>query len=162
KELHQNVPAKSRLLVFWSGHGFTSGKRRRIFFCNDYDEDLPGRVFNGTNFLNNLLTAKYASFSDQIFLADVCGTYSDIKVDDNVEELGLGERSQLAYFATPEGDYAMGDDGRGVFTSTVIEVLGHLGDWPAQQDFIRELDKAFAQGGTKPFRISGHYDQGQI
>jgi hypothetical protein len=162
KELPRGVPAKSRLLVFWSGHGFTSGKRHRIFFCNDYDEDLPGRVFNGTNFLNNLMTAKYACFSNQIFLADVCGSYSDIKVDDNVEELDLRERSQLAYFATPEGDYAMGDDGRGVFTSTVTEVLGRLGDWPAQQDFIRELDKAFAQVGTKPFRISGHYDQGQI
>src|SRR5687768_1280049 len=34
--LTKNVPADSRLFVFWSGHGFTSRRRNRVFFCSDY------------------------------------------------------------------------------------------------------------------------------
>ena len=69
---------------------------------------MRNKIFNGTEFLNTLLTRDFACFSDQIVLADVCGVYDDIVVPDTAAELELTERDQLAFFATPEGKYAEG------------------------------------------------------
>lgn len=155
-ELTRDVPADSRLLSFWSGHGFTSKRRNRIFFCNDYTSTaLHNRIFNGTEFLNTLLTRDFACFPEQIVLADVCGVYDDIAVPDTVSELELVERKQLAFFATPEGKYADGNDGVGVFTSAVLKVLEAQKSWPNQEAFTRALESAFKKSEVAPFRVSG-------
>lgn len=160
-ELARDVPADSRLFVFWSGHGFTSKSRNRMFFCGDYRSRLP-RVFHATNFLNHLLTADYACFSDQIVLADVCGVFSDTEVPETPDKLEMASRNQLAYFATPEGQYAKGEAGRGVFTETALGILREAGGWPTQAGFMEALDKATSQAGVKPFRIWGRCDQGEL
>jgi hypothetical protein len=161
-ELTEDVPADSRLFAFWSGHGFTSKKRNRVFFCSDYQSKLPTRVFNETNFLNQLLTANFDCFSEQIVLGDVCGVYKDIPVTETSDDANLGMRQQLAYFATPEGSYAKGNDGRGVFTTVTIEVLTQINDWPAQVQFVSAMTERFAGLETQPFKIDGFSNHGQI
>lgn len=155
-EVARDVPAESCLLSFWSGHGFTSKRRNRVFFCSDFTSTaLRNRIFNSTEFLNTLLTREFACFSDQIVLADVCGVYDDIAVPDMAIELELFERKQLVFFATPEGKYADGDDGVGVFTRAVLKVLKAQKGWPQQKAFTKALEEAFQNSDVTPFRLSG-------
>jgi vWA-MoxR associated protein C-terminal domain len=150
-------PPRSQLLISWSGHGCT-GKRTddRFFYCSDYVEALPSRAFNGSNLLRLLRTNPYACFDNQIFLADVCGTYTDVPVDDRGETHQQNETPQLALFATPDGQYAKGPEGRGVFTDAALGVLRRLGTSWSDHDrltpaLLAELEKV----GQKPLLISG-------
>jgi hypothetical protein len=154
-KLPANRQPNSRLLVFWSGHACTSKTGNRIFFCRDYQEKLPNRVFNASNFLRALRSTDYRSFSEQIFLADVCGVYNETPISD-LSEAPTPQKGvrQLAYFATPEGDYARGPEGRGVFTGVVLSVLHEIGKWPRQEQLVRRLTKAFLKVGETPFRVS--------
>jgi hypothetical protein len=161
-KLTKGCEANSRLLIFWSGHGFTSGKGNRIFFCRDYTEELPGRVFNGSNFLRHLRTVGYRCFAEQIFLADVCGVYSDLPIVEAPEHVKQGRTLQLAYFATPEGEYAKGLEGQGVFTEEALKVLRQAGGWPDHDAFARALEGALEKIDAAPFRISGFNRRGEI
>jgi hypothetical protein len=156
--LGRECPANSRLLVYWSGHGCTSKERDRIFFCGDYTSKQTSHVFYASNFLRRLRASDYQCFSDQIVLADVCGVYSDLPFADVREDPGrLHPTRQLAFFATPEGKYAYGSKGRGVFTDTALTVLGQVGEWPPDHDSVlRVLVSALEKVGQIPFRI--YYD----
>lgn len=162
QQLPTNCPAKSRLLVYWSGHGFTSKTRNRIFICGDYTQELKTRVFNATNFLLNLRSSTYQCFTDQIFFADACAIYSDLPLVDTIEAPErLDATQQLACFATPEGQYAYSSNGRGLFTETVLEVLRQTKGWPLdRQAFWNTLENALKRIGETPFRISG-FDNNQ-
>jgi hypothetical protein len=156
-------PMNSRLLVYWSGHGCTDKAGSRIFFCRDYTEKLRSRVFNGSNFLRTLRAPDYRRFSEQIFLADVCGVYSQLPVLDRSDVPDrLYPTHQLAYFATPEGKYATGPNGRGVFTDTVLKVLERFHTWPDQQDFAKRVEDALKQIGATWFRFSGFTDNAEV
>jgi hypothetical protein len=167
-ELRRDIPAKARLFSFWSGHGFTSKRRNRIFFCRDYMSDaFRNRVFNATEYLHTLLTKEFSCFTDQIMLADVCGVYDDIQVQDIPPEVAMEERSQLGFFATPEGKYAGGKNGLGEFTKTVLEVLNKQEGWPEQKSFAEAVEKAFENAQIAPFRVSGfrgarEYQEGPV
>jgi hypothetical protein len=155
RDLTRDVLPDSRLLVFWSGHGFTSKKLSRIFFCGDYESRLPDRVFNCTNFLNHLLEARYTCFSEQMILLDVCGVYSNLPAMDVIEEIDASATSsQFAYFATPNGRYAIGSGGRGVFTRLALDTLHAQHGWPDQKAFTTAIENAAAQIGETPFRIT--------
>ncbi|HEX3140363.1 MAG TPA: caspase family protein [Rhizobacter sp.] len=159
-QLTLGCPAGSKLLVFWSGHGYTSVySSDRFFFCRDYDIELPNRAFNGSNLLRMLRTAKYSCFDNQVFLADVCGVY-DKPISDTREAQAQLATHQLAYFATPEGSYANSFTAGGMFTQTALDVLGGLGDGWADHDALSDgLTQAFAKVGATPFRIAALRDQ---
>lgn len=160
--LRQNRPPQSRLLVFWSGHGFTDTDGSRVLICRDYTADaLTNRVLNATNFLRHLRSPLFRSFSDQLFVADVCGIYSGLTFNSTRNAPASVEpRTQLCLFATPEGEYAEDDQGHGVFTRIVLDVLARRPSWPAQADFNQAVTDALAVAGRKPFRISS-VDDGQ-
>ena len=158
--LRQNRPPKSRLFIFWSGHGFTGGDGSRVFICRDYtSSSLTNRVLNASTFLRHLLLPEFNGFSDQLFVADVCGVYSKLAYNNPrvAPATGVVRRNQLALFATPEGEYARDDQGQGVFTRIVLDVLATQKSWPAASDFIQEFNRrvtdALADAGLKPFRM---------
>lgn len=156
KELVENRPSNSRLLVYWSGHGFTENDGSKIFICRDYTADhLPNRVFNATNFLRYLRSGDYMRFCEQLFLADVCGVYTNLEfVSDKLPPKDqFADVRQIAYFATPEGKYALGDDGRGVFTNIVLDALCKCKGWPGQVTFSNDLNEAFNKVEQTPFRV---------
>ena len=154
-KLPADRPPNSRLLVFWSGHGCTSKTGNRIFFCRDYQEKLPNRVFNASNFLRSLRSTDFRSFTDQLFFADVCGVYNETPIIDLSEAPERQEGiHQLAYFATPEGEFARGPEGRGVFTGAVLGVLQEMRRWPEHSQLTNGLQKAFRKVGETPFRVS--------
>lgn len=158
KDLAAGCPANSKLLGFWSGHGFTNAQGSRIFFCRDYTEQaLNNRVFDGSNFLRKLHSAGYACFSEQIFLADVCGVYSKLTAPTANEPAVPIKTQQTAYFATPEGEYAKGNNGRGVFTEMALSVLRGAGKWPDPEAFVQSMEEAFKGVGQTPFRVGGFY-----
>ncbi|SDX38232.1 VMAP-C domain-containing protein [Thiocapsa roseopersicina] len=167
-QLSRDRPADSRLLFYWSGHGFTENDGTRVFVCRDYTaSDLKNRVFNGTNFHRHLRSAAFQCFSKQVLLADVCAVYGGMDFEANkVPPKRLGNDSpqrQIAYFATPEGQYARGDDGVGVFTRTTLEVLKALNAWP--DDFLalsKRMDAAFEQVGQTPFRVAEYAEDYEI
>ncbi len=72
-------PANSRLLVYWSGHGYIDKDRAQILICRDYTKDrLVNRVFNAKALRNYLQSEDFRYFTDQLFLADVCQTYTKL------------------------------------------------------------------------------------
>src|ERR1019366_406032 len=149
-------PPASRLLVFWSGHGFTNTDGSRVFVCRDYTANsLRSRVFDASNFLRHLRSTKYQCFTEQVFLADACGIYTG-------SDFGVGRdrpndqitTKQIAFFATPEGTYARGDEDRGVFTNTVLTVLRQKKGWPDDHEiFADALDEALRNSDQQPFRV---------
>jgi hypothetical protein len=152
-------PPDSRLLVYWSGHGCTNERGDRIFFCGDYHGKLPSRVFNGSTFLRALRGEDHRCFTDQIVLADVCGTYNKSPVvDARIAPEHQQNVHQLVYFATPEDKYAEGPEGRGVFTDTSLSVLEAIGGWPEHARLVQEMEAAFKQIGETPFRIQSYAD----
>jgi hypothetical protein len=154
--------AHSRLFIFWSGHGCTNAAGNRVFFCRDYVERLPNRVFNASNFLRRLKTRQLACFADQIFLADVCGVYSNETQAEATENLLQGQTRQAAYFATPEGAYATALGGHGVFADAALAVLGKLGEWPDPDIFGIALEKALKHSNAPSFRIAGLRPGGEL
>ena len=155
----------TRLLVFWSGHGFTSeATSDRIFLCGNYRVGLGQREFNAGNFLRLLRTTPFAVFDRQTLLADVCGVYRqpfNVTIESH-KQLGAPP-PQLVYFATPEGDYAKSATAGGVFTETALGVLAAMqADWDDHDALSAHLEVAFKAVGTTPFRIAGWRNQQAI
>ena len=157
--LKQAIPPNARLLVYWSGHGFVQADGSRIFICSDFTADgLKNRVFNGSKFIRHLQLADYPCFCEPILLADVCGVHTGIQFDDAMN-LPANAKSiwplPLACFATPEGVYAHGDNGRGEFTRILLEVLSKFESCPAQADLKQWMREAFDQAGQiQPFSVA--------
>lgn len=154
--LSKDRTAKSRLLVYWSGHGFTDTDGTRVLICRDYtDPKLKNRVFNASNFIRHLRGEEFQCFQKQIFLADVCANYTTLNfaADQSLPGRAVASVEQMTYFATPEGKYAKGDNGRGVFTNTAMKVLRNFNDWPELKAFSDSMDNAFEEVGDTPFRI---------
>lgn len=147
-------PRNARLFVYWCGHGCTSNTGSRIFFCGDYNTKLPTFVFNASKFLRFLRSGKYHGFSDQIFIADVCGVYSRLPLHDSNESPDDQLFThQMAVFATREGKFARQRDDRGIFTQKVIELLSRILEWPDHSHFGEQLKEALDNVGEMPFRI---------
>ncbi len=165
-QLRKERPAGSRLFMYWSGHGFADKDGSRIFICRDYTEtQLKNRVFNGSNFLRHLHATDYQFFSEQIFLADVCALHQnvDFAADKTPPKTTYAKTTkQVAYFATPEDQYATGNNGRGVFTEIALGVLGKFKEWPKLGTFVKSMQDAFAKVEQTPFRISGHDGEAEI
>jgi hypothetical protein len=155
-ELPKNRPANSKLLFYWSGHGFAENDGTRVFICRDYTADaLYNRVFNGSNFLRHLHSGKFICFAQSIFLADVCAVYSDLKfsADKTEPDSLVKDLKPIACFATPEGQYAKGGDGHGVFTGIVLRVLRQAKSWPEPGAFSRALLEECLSAGHTTFRL---------
>jgi hypothetical protein len=164
----------SKLFVFWSGHGFSDDQRRRIFLCSDYTQTKRTRVFNADNFVLQMQGETGKRFTSQRIFADVCGTYSgNTPLSVNNEPIGplrsAEATDQLLYYASPDGEYAVGAKGVGAFTSALLEGLGPLPAWPDQAGLIAAMTEAFkaadvpamlvTHGGTHAKRIT--YPVGQ-
>jgi hypothetical protein len=163
--LRTNKPPGSRLFVFWSGHGFARNDTRRVFVCSDYTaEDFTNRLFNGNLFLGYLRSPAYRAFSEQIFLADVCAKPPKVRLDDAglAPDPATPLPSQIAYFATPYGQYALGNSGRGVFTDVLLQVLRRFPGWPARQELTNAMREAFADETQKPYSVEGLDARGDI
>lgn len=163
RDLAKDCAAGTQLVVFWSGHGFTSKRDNdRYFFCSDYDEPLQNRVINASDLLRRLRTHAFSGFDEQIFLADVCGVYDKPAREEREAHEQLGTH-QLAYFATPEGEYAHSFDAGGMFTRVALDVLRGLGDrWHEQDELAEKLRTGFKRADVKPFRIWGLRDQEEM
>jgi NTP-dependent ternary conflict system VMAP-like protein/caspase domain-containing protein len=164
-ELRKKRNADSRLLVYWSGHGFARTDKSRIFICRDYTAAaLRNRIFNGSMFLDHLRSPEYQFFGEQIFLADACATYTNLKFTDTTEapDKVVDVASQVAYFATPIGKYAAGENGTGVFTNVVLGVLKKFKSWPGRAAFSQKMRDAFATESQVPYRVGGFDAQGDI
>jgi len=111
-----------------------------------------------------LLAARYQAFSEQILLADTCAVRSNLEFNAAYIQPGpaAGGIQQIAYFATPEGEYAKGGEGRGVFTSIVLEALGTFKSWPDPQEFSNVLRAKMKQGNHLAFRIGGFDGENEI
>ena len=155
-ELALGMPPRTRLFVFWSGHGFTTDfDDNRLFLCSDYSQAKPNRVFNGSNFLRLLRTAAFSCFDNQIMLADVCGAYRETPIF-SFERHKQRRQPQLVYFATPDGEYARSARAGGVFTETALEVLQALqADWSDRARLHAALEAAFSSGGIAPLKLDG-------
>lgn len=144
--LRRGADHGSKLFVFWSGHGVTDRQSRRVFLCSDYTRDLKTRVFNADNFVRQLKGEAGSCFTSQLVFADVCGTYADspLSVTDEILERPRVV-DQLVYYASPDGEYALGDDGIGAFTSALLEGLGDFVAWPSEEEVIDRLKEAFSR-----------------
>jgi len=146
----------ARLLVYWSGHGYTDNDGTRVLICRDYtDPNLNNRVFNASNFLRHLRGRTFQCFRKQLFVADVCASYTALNfaADQSQPERPDNTIEQVTYFAQPEGEYAH-DNGRGVFTNIVMTVLRKFDCWPEFKAFGECMDKEFRTVGETPFRIA--------
>ena len=160
KELTAGSPPGSRILVFWSGHGGTGPEQRRLLFCSDYEEATGDRFFDVTNFLEQLKTGPFGCFADQVVLVDACSVYLNRPAAVAPDPTPKYATHQLAYFASPEGAYAQGEEGRGVFTDAALSVLRRVGGWPVHREFARELEvalDALEPGGMRGFRVEGYH-----
>ncbi|MFO1431258.1 MAG: caspase family protein [Candidatus Competibacteraceae bacterium] len=163
-ELAKGRLADSRLLVYWSGHGFTENDGWRVFICRDYSADrMNNRVFSASSFLRHLRSPEFQCFQEQIFLADVCANYTNLDFDAGKRppKSVVAAARQVAYFATPEGQYAH-EQGRGVFTETALAVLKRFNTWPELKTFGQRMDAAFENVGQTPFRIAVFTDETEI
>lgn len=149
------VAPGARLLTFWSGHGFTSNKHSRIFFCSDFTATLTNRVFHATQFLLSLTSMPYARYTRQIMVADVCANYVDYDVPDDLQRVTTQTVDQQVIFASREGEYAKGSEVRGAFTDIMLRVLQQIGDWPESGDLWRQTIAAAVGSDVTPFRIGG-------
>jgi hypothetical protein len=148
--------ADSRLFVYWSGHGFVDKDGSRIFICRDYTHlQLKNRVFNCSNVFRHLRSPDYQNFRQQILLADVCAmkVNVDIVADKNPPENQVKDTKQIAFYASPELEYAVGNDGRGVFTQVALEVLQKFKGWPDFTAFRVAMETAFKQVHQAIFRV---------
>ena len=153
RELSAKLP---RLLFFWSGHGFADKNGDRIFICRDYlAPQLITNVFNCTNVLRYLRSPEYQGFKEQICLIDACAIHSDVAIDAHkTPPNGFSDQvNQVTYFATPEGEYAKGDDGRGAFTQVALDVLAKIERWPDLDDLSQKMDEAFKAIDQSIFRV---------
>ena len=160
--LSRERPADARLLVYWSGHGFSENDGTRVFICSDYTADqLRNRVYDGSGLCHTLHhSTDYQCFREQLFLADVCAVHSDLKFEvlKSAPKTPVTVARQVAFFATPEGRYARGDNGLGVFTRIALEVLGQYAGWPILDRFSNGMLAAFETAGQAPFRCDNFDD----
>ncbi|WP_271893339.1 caspase family protein [Candidatus Phyllobacterium onerii] len=160
-----DVEPNTTLFVYWSGHGVVGQQGERVFFYSDYSEDLTTSVFHADNFLKHLRAKKYAAFSDQIILADVCGNFTELSIASN--DGGPDNQTttrQLAYFATRPGKPAIMAGGMGVFTHSLLEVLKDK-DLPLHhQHFVDEMNVRFERAEDQPYCVRYLADgrQGEI
>jgi hypothetical protein len=156
KELPAGRPADSRLFIYWSGHGYAENSTgQRYFICRDYTNTAHhNRVFNASLFLRHLRSPEFQRFSETLLLADVCGAKQNVKLSnprggpENVDP-----RKQLAYFATPEGQWAHGEEGRGAFTDVVLAAFKRVTSWPDLDNFRTTLDVELSEAGHAMFRV---------
>lgn len=156
RQLSDGVAPGSRLLVYWSGHGFTDDIGKRIFICEDYTaEALRNRVFDCSTYLRYLLSDRYGVFAEQILLVDTCATHTDLEFVTANDRPGpaTGGARQIAFFATPEGKYARGEDGRGIFTQIALATLKRTAAWPEYSSFSGLLLGELKKAGETPFHI---------
>ena len=126
-ELPDGCPNDLRLFCFWSGHGYTNAGDR-IFVCMDYESPaFIGRIFNGTNRLLRLRSARFRCFSEQLFVADVCAKYATVKLGVDLEDVDNQSQpiKQVAFFATPEGKFSTG-----AFSTIALAHLLSVSGWP--------------------------------
>jgi hypothetical protein len=157
EKLPASRPAGSHLFIYWSGHGFAENRTgQRYFICGDYTHSaLHNRVFNASLFLRHLRSPEFQSFSETLLLADVCGARQNVKLNDpRGGPSDVGDRNQLAYFATPEGQWAHGEEGRGAFTDVVLVALKQAAPWPSLENFQFALDKELNKVGQAIFRVA--------
>jgi hypothetical protein len=157
--LRTNLPVVedgSSLLFYWSGHGMTDVNGQRLFFCSDYTAQLTDRVFNATLFFRELRNDYYAGYRRQLVLADVCGTNSQMPVRPANYDPGTPrKRSQLIYFATPEGGYALAATREGAFTHHARRVLNNFEGFPDFVAFKEQLDKELRASELPRFLLDG-------
>ena len=162
RDLRQSPKNFSRLFVYWSGHGFADNEGDRVFVCRDYlHPDLDNRVFNSANVLRHLRGSAYQHLREQIFIADVCATHANVALSPDKKPPAdfVKATHQGAFFATPEGEYAKGANGRGAFTETVLEVLAKLNAWPEQTQLDADLKIAFEAIDKAIFHVSTFLDE---
>jgi hypothetical protein len=146
-------PNGSRLFCYWSGHGYTK-RGDRVFLCADYTTaGFTDRVFDATNRLLRLRSERFRCFSQQIFIADVCGQYANVELgNDKQEAEGLDDSiRQEIFFATLEGGYSTG-----AFSTIALEVLKGLQLWPALTEFSARLWRALEAADLEPHLISSY------
>lgn len=162
-ELKQSAVPGDALFVFWSGHGMADQSSQRIFFCSDYESDLPGRVFNATLFTRHLRAAPLSHFHDQLIFADACGSYAKAKVAPASDApISLQATRQLAIWASPEGAYAREQDGTGMFSLVVDRLLADasLDPWPAQNRLIEAMRALTAEWTHSPTHVRWYGNDG--
>ena len=153
KELPSLARAGGKLIVFWSGHGAARGDER-LFFCGDYEQAVPSCVFNANEFLAHLRSDPYNLFLQQMFFADVCGTYSKLPMEPTRTQPST-ERpvDQLVVYASADGAYAKSRD-YGEFTSVLLKLLPTFrNDWPSSDGFIERFERNIQEQSQKPFWI---------
>jgi hypothetical protein len=143
-------PNGSHLFCYWSGHGYTKASAR-IMLCADYTTGFTDRVFDATNRLLRLRSEQFRCFSEQIFIADVCGQFANVELGNDKQDVGrLNEATrQETFFATLEGGYSTGS-----FSSVALEVLKGLPLWPDLNEFSVRLWQALKAADLEPHLIS--------
>ncbi len=140
-ELAEDRPANSKLLVYWSGHGYVMNDGTRIFICRDYTEEkLHNRVFNASNFRRYLRSAEFGCFRDQILIVDVCGTYgNELRFSPDRSDPGISivGTKQTMYFATPEGKYALGGAAAAFLRTSPCACWANSGPGPSNLRLFR-------------------------
>jgi hypothetical protein len=162
--LQEGRESDSTLLVYWSGHGATNKSSDRVFFCADYTSDkLTNRVINCTELLNVLRKEEYGCFSRQVLMADVCAVYSTVRVPESPADYQPQKANQVAYFATPEANYAKGTHGRGEFTKSILRVLQGLETWHSDLDALdSKLTSALLEFKGRMFRVDSRSPWGRL
>jgi len=154
--LAQDASPKSRLFLYWAGHGYTDPSGRRLFFCQDYTAHaMRSRVFNATNWLRQLRSSRFHSFSDQIVIADTCGSF-DRLLSAPGEEAPPDQREdirQIAFFASPDGRTARVDENGNVFTRIFLNAVASGQDWPDHAGLFHSMKESLERNGTQAFRI---------
>jgi tetratricopeptide (TPR) repeat protein len=131
-----------------------------LLLCEDFDLDsLSNRVFNATNRLRRLRTPNYACFSQQIFLADVCGQQSRKALGLDEVEVGDARPSsrQLAFFASREGGYS-----DGTFSNVVIDLLRAERAWISPNPLFRKLIQVLETAYVEPYVVSAYDERERI
>jgi hypothetical protein len=159
--LMQNRDANSRLFFYWSGHGFTDKEDNYIFICADYSSRVfKGKVFDATHRLLRLRSVQFKSFSQQIFLADVCAKEAEVEfgMDRDVLDGPNRRARQLAFFATRHGDYS-----RGAFSAVALKLLKSMPQWPELNQLSDSLWQALkSDAHLEPLMVSSFSQEKKI
>ncbi len=145
----------SELLVFWSGHGILHDDGQRYFLCSDYTPIFNERLFSMRVFRDYLNSTLLGSVETCWFLADVCGSRTDLPVGPPgtvpINQLRNAPNSLYA-FATPELAAARSAGGYGVFTALLSDVLTSLKYLPPPKKLVGQIEAKAKDG--QPF----HFD----
>jgi hypothetical protein len=142
--VERRIPDDSRLFGYWSGHGALDGRGRRIFFCSDYTTQKPALLFNWDDFLADLASNRYSTFSKQLFLADVCAKKAGVEVGTTDQPQRPSRNvDQVCYYATVENTFAtnIGAEEGGEFSKVALRCLSKQKGWPKDDEFFADLEK---------------------